>query len=85
MLVFSHFFCWTMGVLLECRNLQTNILPLSLLQSCKYDDFYSIFNVGKNRGVTPKQSEIKPSRLTNEKVVSGEGQYDWSCDENIHG
>ena len=46
---FFAFFCWTMGVLLEYRNPKTNILPLSLLQSCKYDDFYSIFNVGKKQ------------------------------------
>ena len=46
---FSHFFCWTMGILLEYRNLKTNILPLSLLQSCKYDDFCSLFNVAKKQ------------------------------------
>ena len=41
------FFCWTMGVLLEYRNPKTNILPLSLLESCKYDEFRSLFNVAK--------------------------------------
>ena len=45
--IFFFFFCWTMVVLLEYRNPKTNILPLSLLQSCKYDDFCSLFNVAK--------------------------------------
>ena len=46
---FSLIFCWTVGVLLEYRNPKTNILPFSLLQSCKYDDFCYLFNVAKKQ------------------------------------
>ena len=55
MLVFSEkrncltFLCWSMGVLLENRNPKTNILPFSLPQSCKYNDFGSLFNVAKKQ------------------------------------
>ena len=45
---FFFFFC-TMGVLLEYRNPKTNILPFSLLQSCKYDEFCSLFNAAKKQ------------------------------------
>ena len=41
--------CWTTGVLVEYRNPKTNILPFSLLQSFKYDEFCSLFNVGKKQ------------------------------------
>ena len=40
---FFFFFC-TMGVPVEYRNPKTNILPFSLLESCKYDEFHSLFN-----------------------------------------
>ena len=55
MLGFFAFFCWTMGVLLEYRNPKTNILPFSLLESCKYDEFRFLFKKkkAKSRGVTP--------------------------------
>ena len=43
------FFFWTMGVLLEYRNPKTNVLPFSLLQSCKYDEFCSVFSVAKKQ------------------------------------
>ena len=46
---FAFLFCWTMGVRLKYRNSKTNILPFSLLQSCKYDDFCSLFNVWKKQ------------------------------------
>ena len=42
-------FCWTMGVLLEYRKPKTNILPFSLLESCKYDEFCSLFNATKKQ------------------------------------
>ena len=46
---FRIFFCWTMAVLLEYKNPKTNYLPFSLQQSCKYDEFCSLFNVAKKQ------------------------------------
>ena len=77
---FFFFFCWTMCVLLEYRNPKTNILPFSLLQTCKYDDFYSIFNVGKKqkcdtvKGVSGKvivYLVLKKNQLTVQQVTLG--------------
>ena len=48
MLVFSHFLL-PMGVLLKHRNPRTKILPFSLLESCKYDEFCFLFNVAKKQ------------------------------------
>ena len=58
---FFAFFCRTMGVLLEYTNSKTNILPFSLLRSGKYDEFCSLINVGKSRGVTPMAGVYGPS------------------------
>ena len=56
-----------MDVLLEYRNPKTNILPFSLLESCRYDEFRSLFNVAKNIGVTPYADTIACPAMTVEK------------------
>ena len=58
MVFFFRIFCWTMGVLLEYRNPKTNILPFSLLESCKYDEFHSLFNVAKKHRCDTKNERV---------------------------
>ena len=48
-LTFFLFFSRTMAVLLEYINPRTNILPLSILRSCKYGGLRSLFNVAKRQ------------------------------------
>ena len=60
---FRIFFCWAMGVLLEYRNSKTNILPFSPLQSCKYDEFCSLFNVAKEQRCDTVLYTPHPPRL----------------------
>ena len=55
---FCRIFCWTMGVLLEYRNPTTNILPFSLLESCKYDEFRSLFNEAKKQRCDTKNERL---------------------------
>ena len=57
-LVLSHFFCWTMGVLLEYRNPKINIVPFSLQESCKYDDFPSLLNEAKKQKCDTKNERV---------------------------
>ena len=47
-----------MGVILEYRNPKINILPFSLLESSKYDEFRSLFNEAKKQKCDTKNEKV---------------------------
>ena len=70
-----------MGVLLQYRNPKINILPLSLLQSCKYDDFFC--SVGKKQRCDTRYGQCKSlfGRTDNKRT----GQKPYAPDLSMRG